>query len=203
MPVGNDIVDLQDPDSQPDAIHTRFDRRAFSPPDLELLADARDEADRHRLRWTLWAVREAAFKCLRQEEPSTRFRPREYVVRLSDDGTASVTAQGRDLVATIDGSDQRIHAVVGPAGTDALSGVRRFGVPPAPDDASREVRADAADTVGRLLDIDPDSVQIVRESAGSGTRRAPLARRGRRVLPVDVSLSHHGHWVAHAVSLSR
>ncbi len=53
MLVGNDVVDLHDPESSPEALHARFDARVFTT-DERVLLSASDSM--HELRWTLWAA---------------------------------------------------------------------------------------------------------------------------------------------------
>ena len=57
--IGNDIVDLRDPEVQPGASHPRFDRRVFAPEERSALAAS---GARERLRWILWAAKEAGRK---------------------------------------------------------------------------------------------------------------------------------------------
>ena len=40
--IGNDVVDLSDPESAPAALHPRFDARAFCEAERERLAASRD-----------------------------------------------------------------------------------------------------------------------------------------------------------------
>ena len=70
--LGNDIVDLSDPDSDPAGLHPRFLARAFGPEELATIQgrgrgprQLGGEADALDL-WTRWAGREAAYKALRQ-----------------------------------------------------------------------------------------------------------------------------------------
>ena len=59
MLVGNDVVDLHDPQSQPEALHPRFDARVFSLGEREALGAS---SSPHSLRWSLWAAKESAYK---------------------------------------------------------------------------------------------------------------------------------------------
>ena len=55
--VGNDVVDLRDPESAAETLHPRFDKRVFSVREREAMAESRDAA---RLRWKFWAAKESA-----------------------------------------------------------------------------------------------------------------------------------------------
>lgn len=200
MPVGNDVVDLKDPDSQPDRIHARFDLRVFSRPELQLISRAPDGPSRHLLRWTLWAAKESAFKYLRQADSSIPFHPREFEVSPGPRGQAVVRMGELRRIASIDATPDRVHAVVADDTRAALSGVSRIDPAPSPAEASARVRSDACAAIGALLGIDPVEVSVSRDDGGPGS---PVARRSGSPLPVEVSLSHHGRWVAHAVVVSR
>ncbi len=70
--IGNDIVDLADPETSCGACHPRFDHRVFAPAELELLATTRSHV---RMRWILWSAKEAAYKAARQACATTVFSP--------------------------------------------------------------------------------------------------------------------------------
>jgi len=206
LPVGNDVVDLRDPASQPDAIHPRFDRRVFA--DVELVALGNLSPDeRHRERWMRWAAKEGALKLTRQVVPHTPFHPRELPVSHVTLTSARVTAPGlgRDLQVAFDLDEERVHAVVtdtavGAAGDRVLrqvrSGTRRL-VSSDPIDATAEARRHAATALARLLRLELGAVEITASAPG----RPPVARSHGDILPADVSLSHDGGWVAWAVAV--
>ena len=115
MPVGNDVVDLRHPLCQPDAIHPRFDSRAFSAREIALLV-ATQKA--HQMRWSLWAAKESAFKALRKLDSQVRFIPRDFEVRLSDD-RAEVTHRLGRFSVWLDYTDQWVHALASQSGEEA------------------------------------------------------------------------------------
>jgi phosphopantetheinyl transferase (holo-ACP synthase) len=206
LPVGNDVVDLRDPANQPDAIHSRFDRRVFA--DVELVALGNLSPDeRHLERWMRWAAKEGALKLTRQVVPRAPFHPRELPVSRLTPTSARVAARalGRDLQVAFDVDEERVHAVVtdtaaGAAGARAprhvQSGARRL-VSTDPGDATAEVRRHAATALARLLGLEPEAVEIT----SSETGRPPVVCSHGEVLPADVSLSHDGGWVAWAVAV--
>lgn len=194
MPVGNDVVDLQDPGNQPDSIHPRFDHRVFSDSELQLIEAVSSVSERHVLRWTLWAAKESVFKLVQQCDETLQFRPRSFETRLpaSDSvDSAQVRFEGSVYPVALDITQDRVHAVARNPGTKPVSGIDRPARPPSAADASTLVRAQAARTIGRQLGIMPEEIEI--------TGRIPRAVRNGKRLPVDISLSHHGRYLAHAV----
>lgn len=193
MPVGNDVVDLRDPGNQPDAIHSRFDTRVFNDEELRLIGELPSVAARHVLRWTLWAAKESVVKLVRQRDATVPFRPRGLSVRLTASDRAEVSHGGAVYLVDLDITDERVHATArdpDAVGTP-VSGISRPGRSFNTDDASALVRAEAARSVGERLGIESGEIEIV--------GRIPRAIRNGKRLPVDVSLSHHGRYLAHAV----
>ncbi len=191
MPVGNDVVDLQDPGNQPDSIHPRFDCRVFSDPELQLIEAEPSVAGRHSLRWTLWAAKESVFKLVQQCDENVQFLPRSFETHLTAHDSAEVTFGGSVYPVALDITQERVHAVARNSATKPVSEISRPARPPTAADASVLVRAQAARTIGRQLGITPGEIEI----AG----RIPRAMRNGERLPVDISLSHHGRYLAHAV----
>ena len=68
--LGNDIVDLLDPESRPESFRPRFDDRVFDPREQ---TDIAHDDDPHTRRWAHWAAKEAAYKLARQVD--SNFRP--------------------------------------------------------------------------------------------------------------------------------
>ena len=79
--VGNDVVDLRDPEVQPGACHARFDARVFAAAELEAV---RVSPVPQWLRWMLWAAKEAAYKVAKKDDARTVFSPSRFVVSLED-----------------------------------------------------------------------------------------------------------------------
>jgi len=193
LPVGNDVVDLQDPGNQPGAIHPGFDRRVFCASELGSLDAAPTDFARHVLRWTYWAAKESTFKLVQQRDDSISFRPRSFTVSEAGPGQVDVTFDGSVYLVTLDITDQRVHAIARTMESDALplSGVDGSVTVPTAADASKLVRAQAARTIGKHLGIAAEEISI--------EGRIPRAKQNGEQLPVELSLSHHGRYLAHAV----
>jgi phosphopantetheinyl transferase len=192
LAVGNDVVDLADPEARLDGLHPRFAARVFTAAERSLLEAC---GDRQRLHWALWAAKESAYKARKRLEPQTVFSPREFEVELRLlPPTPCATASGRvvhrgdafDLELQLDA--ESVHAIVqsrAPAGRRTLSGVGAAGAEP-----GLAARRRAATAIATALNLDPDGLSI----AG----RPPVVRYAGRPLDVALSLSHHGRFVAFA-----
>jgi len=179
--VGNDVVDLRDPDAARDGLHPRFDARAFDRIERAWIGAG---VDPHRRRWSLWAAKEAAHKALRQERPALGFAPGHYHVALGADGRGTVRRDGDPIDVTVVSGAAWVHAV-------AFRGTSR-GIRAAVASLEDLTEPDAGHAARRLL-LDSLPGRAVR----LGRReRIPRLRVGGR--PVAVSLSHHGRFVAFA-----
>ena len=110
MLVGNDVVDLLDPQSQPGAIHPRWDARVFTAFEQATLAEA---LSAHVTRWKLWAAKESAFKVAKKMHPGLSFFPTSFQVELLDETTCYVNSLGA-LTAVGDQMPWGTSAVDGP-----------------------------------------------------------------------------------------
>jgi phosphopantetheinyl transferase len=194
--LGNDIVDLADPETREQGLHPRFDERVFRAEERTLLGG---NDSRHVMRWALWAAKESAYKAEKRLDPELVFSPRRFAVELSalPGAGGRGVAEGRvvhgshvlDLQVHVDGTC--LHAVTTSAreaGARLLWSVER-----AVSDPSATVRRLAAAAIASALGLDAKGVQI----AG---RPPVVLHRGRSLLS-DLSLSHHGRFVAFACAL--
>jgi len=199
--VGNDVVDLADADTRISARHPRFDKRAFAPGERRRIEAAGGESP---LRWILWAAKESAFKVAKQHDPATVFSPSRFVVELdgalqgrvrhgTDVYPVQVTRRGDCVHAIATGSrgaPERVIAGVCRVAGDADGG--RHGALP-----GRAVRAFAVAEIAPRIKVPADSMRIER----SGRIPRLVHRDGRRA--ADLSLSHHGRFLAYACALPR
>lgn len=207
--LGNDVIDLDDRDADAATYSPRWPKRVFTGCETDLVATA---ADPERMRWSIWAAKEAAYKCARQMDPSAIFSPRAFEVALaasvsrrgSGDRRGHVDWRGERLPLFIEEGERWLHARVDAA--PATAPPLRLGVAVVPgelvavaDGPSRFVRlcvirdAAAGPLRGATLPGDlPDDLEIVRHG------RIPVlhSRRGRE--SESLSLSHHGRFVAWA-----
>jgi phosphopantetheinyl transferase (holo-ACP synthase) len=190
--IGNDVVDLGDADSRIAGHHPRFDARVFAPSERTLIAAA---PDGERVRWLLWAAKESAYKAARRADPRAVFSPARFVVSLASETAATVDGAGRTFEVALDADAEHVHAVArarDDAGGTVYSAVARIGPGGAATTPSAAVRRVTVTTLARLLDVPENDLAIDRDG------RVPrLVLRGRRD-PAELSLSHHGRFVAFA-----
>lgn len=193
--IGNDVVDLAATGA---ARHPRFDLRAFTPGERRAIACA---ASPEETRWAFWAAKEAAHKVLHKIDPKESFVPGRMEVRLGRHGFGRVV-RDRDVVPVrVRRSGAVLHAVACDRGADvpamrwALAPLRVGRSSGDAPDPGRDVRVLAIRVLAARLGVDPEACRIVRRN------RIPELWIGDAPAPVDLSLSHHGGWVAFAAEL--
>ena len=159
----------------------------------------RREGDPARRRWMLWAAKESAFKAAKKLDPSSSFSPRRVLVRLDDDSTGTVRLAERTFSVQVRLDGDVCHAV---AWTDrasrspiVVSGVRLVTAGEA--SARLAARRFAVDSIAAYLGIAARDLELVKDG------RLPRLRLHGKAAGLDVSLSHHGRFVAFACSLER
>lgn len=196
MSLGNDVVDLADPEARLDGLHPRFAERVFTRAEREAL-DA--SGDRHVLHWALWAAKESAYKALRRVEPRAVFAPRAFEVDLPGPprGEASAAGRvrhgGRSFALEVSRRGDVLHAVAwDDAGNGPGGGAMLREVAIADGKPGAAVRRLAARAIGLKLRPGCGPIRIV--------GRPPVAVGATGTLDVVVSLSHHGRFVAIAAA---
>ena len=213
---GNDIVDLTVPGSVDKAADSRFVNRVFHEEERRFLETQEDVT---LALWLLWAAKEAAYKIvckLVQPRPvfsHRRFRvlPGEASLRLLTQGEffARVIWQEIETEVFFDVSAERLHAVAvwQPAKRaekpELLAGCRKISdteLSRTPSGGtlsalSQAVRRHALPAFAEFLGVSEKSLKIDRPNQPD-PRQPPRLFLDGRPAPIDISLSHHGHWVA-------
>ncbi len=196
--LGNDVVDLRDPESRP--VSPRFDARVFCDAERRALDASRD---RHRQRCRLWAAKEAAYKAVVARHAETIFSPPRFRVDLDEDASSGgVETPAGPVGVRVTERDGAVHAVACDEGSDALFEMTRLDAPgegathSAGDAPGLAVRRFATERIARSLALDPSSLEIRKRG-----RVPELWVEGRR--HAALSLSHHGGVVGFACEVTR
>jgi len=197
--VGNDVVDLYDSESRTEGLHPRFDTRVFTARERAVIGESCEPT---RVRWRLWAAKEAAYKLVRKRTPTTVFSPPRFEVELTSPHSARVV-HGQDRIPIdYEENDGAVHAVAAASPGRAaavFSGWRRLALDEAgggdPEAPSRAVRTLLCERVAERLGVDASELDVRRKG------RVPFLWVAGRPAAADLSLSHHGDWLAFACEL--
>jgi phosphopantetheinyl transferase (holo-ACP synthase) len=225
--VGVDVVDLRDPRCEGKTDDARFLARVLADGERDAVAAATDAAS---VLWRLWAAKEAAFKVvskLRGAPPPfahAAFRVDPAGTR-SGDGFGHVVWEDVTVRVHWHEMADRVGAIAwdGPAEDEPIE----WGwgaaseIDPAPGEpletlvlrlsegergpvhsrGSALVRLAARAALASALDADEKRIAVVSREGPKG-RMPPEALLDGRAAPADVSLSHHGRWIAWAIRLA-
>jgi len=188
--IGNDVVDLSDPESSRAACHLRFDQRVFAPEEIRSLST--DHLDSRR-RWMLWSAKEAAYKAAHRESARVVFSPARFVVDLDRSLCGSVRYGNRHWPLRIRIDGDCVHAVVSEEESfeGTLSGVCRLTAAGLCD-PSEGVRRFAISSIGAQLGVATSEMRIEKVD------RIPQLILGDTKTPLALSLSHHGSYAGFA-----
>lgn len=188
--LGNDVVDLGDAETAPGAQHPRFDARVFGAEERRRIESS---SDPRRARWTLWAAKEAAYKAARKRNVRCIFAPRAFLV--CGEALRPECVEWLGLVFRLDWhfDGDCIHALAwdAPPRGEILSAMQACSS----GDASAELRRVAAEAIARREGC--AAAELEWRRAG----RIPRLHRAGRPLELDLSLAHHGRWLAFACDL--
>ncbi len=191
--IGNDVVDLGDPEVHAPGRHPRWDARVFSPAELESL---RASGAPERLRWIFWAAKEAAYKVARKLDRRAVFSPPRFEVDLDATLRGVVRHPGGTLPVTVDEAQGRLHAIASdeePDGGEVLLQVVAWDGGEAL--AGKALRARVRRELATRLELPAEELEIDRVG------RIPVVLAAGEPVDVDLSLSHHGGFVAFAADL--
>lgn len=214
--VGNDIVDLTDSASKKKSRNTRFLNRVFTPDEKSVILSS---AFPDLLLWALWAAKEAAYKAISKEFPDIPSIPRLFPVFLDPHDSADFPPESRIIpfsgystgtVLTPEGTcwiriDYRpacLHCVAFTDVPDHLISSWRVHYLFAPRQTASSPESEAVRLASRLhlagfLEKKFEDLEIIRGNDGHSQAPPRVICQGRP-LDVDISLSHHGLFIAHA-----
>lgn len=206
--LGNDVVDLRDPEADPRSFRPRFDERVFSSDERRAIGH-----DPHPIarRWVHWAAKEAAYKLARQLDEGFVFSPGALVARFEPVTDPVAHSAGRlerrgrlELPRTLASSirtlelrssetPERVHVVAIPCGADwDAVDVGIESAEETPRDPSAAVRQLAIRHIARSLGVEADRLQVAKQG------RIPVVELDGAVTSLVLSLSHHGRFFAFA-----
>lgn len=210
---GNDIVDCSSPAAQGKARNARFVGKVLTGDEQARLAVAQEP---DRLLWAFWAAKEAAYKAASKMVPAISAAPRRYGVALDCNNprrfcSGQVSTPAMAVRVRIFFFRHYLHciAAAGPgADPDALlsgQGPLDAFAPDGPpaichEHQSRAVREMAVQRIASCLGLAPEEIRFIRTRTSRGPG-PPFAYAGDRLLPVDISFSHHGCFVGYAAFL--
>ncbi|NNM54624.1 MAG: 4'-phosphopantetheinyl transferase superfamily protein [Spirochaetales bacterium] len=193
--VGNDLVDLELPQAQAKFRDKRYVERVLTSSEIQTLAQAQKP---HQMLCTFWAAKESCFKVLQKLDPNTVFSPRLLEVQGSPESSSSSVLhfQDRQLFVSWTWGEGWVHCLA----TMSLSYSPLFRVETF--DSHQFSESEAVRNLGKKLfqELGWTEVQFRRVIRQDSRPLWPQAYLGSNLIPVDVSFSHDGRFVASALA---
>jgi hypothetical protein len=204
--VGNDIVDLADPGNIGKSRDSRFVRRVFTGAEQGFIAAA---GDPDVLLWALWAAKETAYKIAGKINILSVFTPCHYHVILSpgDQGTTRsgmVYSPEGPVIIRLFMTPDYVHCI----GATPIPGILDHvlwdiarvcpGEEGSGHDPSMAVRRLAGRRLAALLNV-PEADIDIRRVMDMDKWGPPEPYLEGQSIPLDLSLSHDGAFVAYAM----
>ncbi len=219
--VGNDIIDLNLSVVANKADDLRFVKRICSPDEEDLLAVAEDQ---QLLLWYIWSAKESAYKIAKKYCCATVFSPQQFIVnrissaiRSDTEASGEVTYQGMQIPVRWQHRSTNIHCVgVWPdqaaafdevvVGIDDLSSTKRVTGDRLSQQETESIHSVPSQRVRQLAkrllaEHGVNNVEIIRHRVGNRWGPPRLWHDKRVLAEYDVSLSHHGQFIAAAVRI--
>jgi len=202
--IGNDIVDLADPQAVGKHRDVRFMDRVFTPDERRtiLSSDAPDT-----ILWSLWAAKETGYKAMGKLHPALSSAPKRYPVRLSGapfPEAGIVETPCGPISLRFDITGEYVHCIGATADEDLDAVVWNVHEIPHPDISSERqsdfLRNMTRETLSRCLNESPESIEIVRQKGHRGLGPPEVYFGGKRTA-IDISMSHDGRFAACAISV--
>jgi len=162
--------------------------------------------DSGKILWLLWACKEAAYKAALKIRRNILWAPSKYEVQLSDELSEN------DMYGTVDTPHERItieiHSdptfihCIGSSGNSGnlrsiTKGVARLPRAESSSDLSKAVRKAIIESLATCTGKEKDDISIFRQPGSRGLG-PPFVKIGGNTVPIDISMSHDGSFVAYA-----
>ena len=206
--LGNDVVNLEDPDSTDALENAEFRERVFTPAEQRHI-----DTSPYPLAalWGIWAAKESAYKALKRVFPDTLFAWREYETDLEKN---QVSYQGHCLFYWLNRNNRSVSVLclgelkagenTAAPREDLVHKVNlwikaldsRADIPDAKNQ-SASIREWCVKKVARTLELERDGVTISEFSSATQEedQNPGILYNGERT-PHLISLSHHGRYMA-------
>ena len=206
--IGNDIVDLAHPQNISGYEDHRFISRVLTPAEQKKF---RSSSFPNQCLWSYWAAKESAYKAISRFFPLVSSSPKQYEVSIEDIGSPSIfhgMVTTPELPVQIRGTiDPDYVHCLGVTGKEAYIQTIETGIYPIPTDKKGDiilpeqeslfVRELAKDRMAAYLKTDVSQIQIRRKIIVNQPGPPEVFVQGEKI-PINISLSHDGRFVAFA-----
>ena len=191
--IGNDIGDLELAKKNHRWQDQRFLQKIFRIKEQRLILESKDP---FRCIWRLWTMKESTFKAIKHTSPEALFSPVNYHCDLHSPTSGTVTFKNNHYQMTSLAEKTFVHTFTNSDSSDCVR-TTHFKIE-APDYEHQHSSAveRLTNEIAALFGVNVCCLQVRKNISG-----APEIHYQNRMLPLSVSISHHGHYCAYAVAL--
>ena len=191
--IGNDIIDLKYAHSSPKHLTRRYLDKVLTSCEKVLMQQAPEKVSCF---WTCWALKESAYKITNKLSGVRRFNPKQYKCRFSNDlsgkpFTAEVETTFGTFRAQVNLNEHYINVL---ANTELLTPVQKQVHKINTCDhqvQSQQARLLLKEMLSADMKYTKDLIELKNIDPWPS-----VWVKGRLMKDVDLTISHHGHWVS-------
>jgi phosphopantetheinyl transferase (holo-ACP synthase) len=184
--IGNDIVDLDIVLKENKATNLRYLNKICTENEIKTIQSS---IDPNITLWRIWTIKEAAYKIINKSNGIRAYFPKKIETVFLSETEAEVNSPwGKISVVTIPSNDHYIHSIASISDNPFFAGVEKVYPESNPSESVRMFCLQ--DLVNKMNLESSVSLQIKTEN------NIPFVYLNEDKLPVNLSLSHHGRFVA-------
>ena len=185
--IGNDIVDLNLSLQTPKTENLRFLKKICSEDEIDFIL--KSDAPELSL-WRVWSMKESAYKIIVKKSGINLFIPKKIKTEFLDKKNGKIHSEWGEFLSVTQQDDSFLHTVSIDIECSPFSSVRKSNE----KNQSAEVRNLL---VRELSEIHPEKYKLENLSIEK-KERVPFLLYENKAMNFDISLSHHGEWLAYA-----
>jgi holo-[acyl-carrier protein] synthase len=185
--IGNDIVDLILALQIPKTENIRFLKKICSEDEIDFIL----KSDVPELSlWRVWSMKESAYKIIVKKSGINLFIPKKIITKFIDKKNGKIYSEWGEFLSITEQDDFFLHTVTTDKDCRPFSSIRKSN----DKNQSLEVRNLL---VRELSEIHPEKYKLENLSIVK-KERVPYLHYENKAMNFDISLSHHGEWLAYA-----
>ncbi|MEL7119868.1 MAG: 4'-phosphopantetheinyl transferase superfamily protein [Bacteroidota bacterium] len=191
--IGNDIIDLKYANFSAKHLTERYLDKVLTKSEKTLMQQAQDKVS---FFWTCWALKESTYKITNKLSRVRKFNPRQYECQFSNNSSensfaAKIETTLGTFQAEVESNEHCIHVLVN---TDALAPIQcqvhKINVCNH-QHQSQQARLLLKEMLSADMKCSKDLIELKNIDPWPG-----VWVKGRLIEELDLTISHHGHWVS-------
>lgn len=190
--IGNDIIDLDKASKEQNYLRPKWLKKLFTSEEQDLIAEADDP---FVLVWRLWSMKESAYKAFTQLHPQRFYKPTSFECEILNSSEGAIIFNAYTFHTSTTFHSTHLHTIAREK-KEADINFSDFKVDcESYDQQSNMVHQKLKSEVSQFLNSPMESTNIRKDQFG-----IPAIYSGAELVPVSISMSHHGRHGGYAFS---